>query len=193
MSYGGWLAALYALRFPERVRKVVLLAPGGTVLRLSFGFFMRVMMILAIRVPGASEDTLRRVLRWVFEDAFRDEACRTYVERDLAWMLKAGRYFVLPRMVWPTVLDDEAWRRWSVPCLFLVGEHEKIYSPAAALRRLRRVAPLVQAEIIPGAGHDLACVQPDVVARRVLEFLDEPVAPASGERDRAERLAVAAS
>jgi pimeloyl-ACP methyl ester carboxylesterase len=38
MSYGGWLASLYALRFPHRVRKVVLLAPGGTVLRLSFGF-----------------------------------------------------------------------------------------------------------------------------------------------------------
>src|SRR5512134_484432 len=52
MSYGGWLASLYALRFPERVRKVVLLAPGGTVLRFSLAFFIRVMMILAIRVPG---------------------------------------------------------------------------------------------------------------------------------------------
>ncbi len=175
MSYGGWLAGLYALRFPQRVRKVVLLAPGGIVLRWSFGFFMRVMAILVIRVPGASENTLRRVLRWVFEDAFRNEACRAYVEGDLAWMLKAGRYFVLPRMVWPTVLDDDAWRRWSVPCLFLVGEHEKIYSPQAALKRLRRVAPLVKAEIVPGAGHDLPCVQPDLVARRVLEFLDEPI------------------
>jgi len=175
MSYGGWLAALYALRFPHRVRKVVLLAPGGAVLRFSFAFFMRVMMILAIRIPGANEDALRRVLRWVFEDAFRNEACRRYVEGDLAWMLKAGRYFVLPRMVWPSVFDDEAWRRWSVPCLFLVGEHEKIYSPAAALKRLHRVAPLVKAEIVPGAGHDLTCVQPGPVARRVLEFLDEPV------------------
>ncbi|HEX9185834.1 MAG TPA: alpha/beta hydrolase [Vicinamibacteria bacterium] len=177
MSYGGWLAGLYSLRFPERVRKVVLLAPGGIAVRFSLAFFVRVMMILAIRVPGASEDTLRRVLRWVFEDAFRDEACRRYVEGDLAWMLGAGRYFVLPRMVWPTVLDDEAWRRWSVPGLFLVGEREKIYSPTAALRRLRRVAPLVRAEIVPGAGHDLTVVQPHLVASRVLDFLDERVAP----------------
>jgi pimeloyl-ACP methyl ester carboxylesterase len=177
LSYGGWLASLYALRFPERVRKVVLLAPGGTVLRFSFGFFMRVMAILAIRLPGASEDTFRRVLRWVFEDAFRNEECRTYVERDVTWLLKAGRYFVLPRLVWPTVLDDDAWRRWSVPCLFLVGEHERIYSPRAALKRLSRVAPTVKAEIVPGAGHDLGFVQPDLVARKVLAFLDEPVVP----------------
>jgi pimeloyl-ACP methyl ester carboxylesterase len=192
MSYGGWLAGLYALRFPRRVRKVVLLAPGGIVLRFSFAFFVRVMAILAIRVPGAKEDTFRRVLRWVFEDAFRgSEACRTYVEGDAAWMLKAGRYFVLPRMVWPTVLDDEGWRRWSVPCLFLVGEHERIYSPTAALKRLRRVAPLVEAEIVPGAGHDLTIVQPDLVARKVLEFLGAP-AP-TGEPDPVPPAAVAAS
>jgi pimeloyl-ACP methyl ester carboxylesterase len=191
MSYGGWLAGLYALRFPERVRKVVLLAPGGIVLRWSFGFFVRVLMILAIRIPGASEDTLRRVLRWIFADAFRCDTCRRYIEGELIWMLKAGRYFDLPRMVWPTVLEDEAWRRWSVPCLFLVGEHEKIYSPEAALKRLRRVAPHVKAEIVPGAGHDLTMVQPDLVARRVLEFLDEPMGRADQVSEAAEGLAVA--
>jgi pimeloyl-ACP methyl ester carboxylesterase len=156
MSYGGWLASLYAVRFPDRLRKVVLLAPGGTVLRFSFAFFMRVMMILAIRVPGASEEVLLRVLRWVFQDAVRSgEACWTYVERDLAPMLKAGRYFVLPRMVWPTVLDDDAWRRLRVPALFLVGENEKIYSPRAALRRLHRVAPASRRRSSPG--RDTTC------------------------------------
>ncbi len=77
-----------------------------------------------------------------------------------------------------------------MPCLFKVGEHERIYSPAAALRRLRRVAPIVEADIVPGAGHDLTFVQPDLVARRVLEFLDEP-API-GEPNRAVQPALAA-
>lgn len=70
-------------------------------------------------------------------------------------------------------------KAWQVPCLFLVGEHEKIYSPRAALRRLSRVAPLVKAEIVPGTGHDLTLVQPDLVARKVLDFLNEPIAPAT--------------
>ena len=32
-SYGGWMAALYALKFPERLDKLVLLSPPATVLR----------------------------------------------------------------------------------------------------------------------------------------------------------------
>lgn len=60
-----------------------------------------------------------------------------------------------------------------MPCLFLVGENEKIYSAKAAVGRLNRVAPQVKAEIIPGAGHGLTLVQPDILARRVLAFLGE--------------------
>jgi pimeloyl-ACP methyl ester carboxylesterase len=180
MSYGGWLAALYATRFPERLRKVVLLAPGGTVLRLSFGFFVRVMLILALRRPGSKEGALVRTLRWIFADAVRSgEAGRAFVERDVAAMVQARRLFTLPRPVWPTVLDDEAWRRWSVPGLFVVGENEKIYSARAAVRRLQRVAPRMRTRIIPGAGHDLTFVQPDLVARAVLDFLDQPEAVAA--------------
>jgi pimeloyl-ACP methyl ester carboxylesterase len=171
MSYGGWLASLYALRFPERVRKAVLLAPGGTVLRFSPWFYVRV-MYHALRLPGSQGDAFQRTLRWIFSDAVESgEAGRAYVEQDVAEILKSGRLFRLPPLVWPTVLDDAAWSRWSVPALFLVGEHEKIYSPRAALRRLARVAPGIRAEIVPGAGHDLTFVKPGLVAAKVLGFL----------------------
>ncbi len=38
LSYGGWLTSRYALRYPERVDKIVLLAPAATVLPLGPGF-----------------------------------------------------------------------------------------------------------------------------------------------------------
>jgi len=68
---------------------------------------------------------------------------------------------------------DKAWQGFGVPCLFLVGENEKIYSAEAAVGRLKRVAPQVKAEIIPGAGHDLTIAQADLVASKVLAFLGE--------------------
>jgi pimeloyl-ACP methyl ester carboxylesterase len=39
------------------------------------------------------------------------------------------------------------------------------------VRRLKRVAPRITAEIIPGAGHDLIIVQAARVNQRILQFL----------------------
>jgi pimeloyl-ACP methyl ester carboxylesterase len=173
VSLGGSIAGQYAVRFPGRVRSVVLLAPAGTVLRFSFGFYARV-MLLCTPLPGRGGGALRRTLLWIFEDAARgDDVCRARLERVMADLQLAVRVFALPRPPWPTVLDDEAWRNFGVPCLFLVGENEKIYSAKKAVRRLKRVAPQVKVEIIPGAGHDMGLVHPDLVGRKVLEFLDE--------------------
>ena len=169
ISYGGWLAGQYALRFPGRVRNVVLLAPACTVLPVSFAFLLR-MGLLSIPVGGP----LRRTLCWLFRDAVQSGgACRALVEEAIADVQLADRLFDLPRPPWPTVIDDKAWQGFSVPCLFLVGENEKIYSARAAVGRLNRVAPQVKAEIIPGAGHDLTIVQADLVVRQVLAFLSE--------------------
>jgi pimeloyl-ACP methyl ester carboxylesterase len=58
----------------------------------------------------------------------------------------------------PKVWTDAEWGSLKVPALFLVGEHELIYSAEKAVRRLKRLAPRVTADIIPGAGHDLTVV-----------------------------------
>ena len=173
MSFGGAIAAQYALRFPERLRSVLLLAPGGTVLSISFAFSVRA-ALLSIPIPGLAGSPLRRTFRWLFRDAAQgDDACRARFEQALAHVRMAVRAFALRPPPWPRVLNDEAWRSFSVPCLFLVGENEKLYSARAAVRRLSRVAPQVKAEIIPGAGHDLTLVQADLVFGRVLDFLAE--------------------
>ena len=173
ISYGGLIAGQYALRFPGRVRSVVLLAPGGLVLPLSWSFFVRI-TLLSLPLPGRSEGPLSRVLHWLSPDAERgDDACRARVERALADVQMAWRHMALPAPEWPTALDDQTWRDFSVPCLFVVGEHEKIYSAKAAVKRLNRVAPQVRTEVIPGAGHGLTITQPDLVARKALEFLEE--------------------
>jgi pimeloyl-ACP methyl ester carboxylesterase len=173
MSYGGWIAGQYALHYPGRLRNVVLLAPGGTVLPLSFGFFARI-TFLCLPLPGRGGGPLRRMLEWIFRDAAHgSDASRALFEQTATDMQKIWHLFDLPRPPWSTVLDDKAWQGLQVPCLFLVGENEKIYSAEKAVARLKRVAPQVKAEIIPGAGHDLTMVQAELVLRKALQFLGE--------------------
>lgn len=174
MSYGGWLASQVALGSPGLLRKVVMLAPGSTVLRLSPFFVFRI-LILSAHLPGHKERSLRKTFQWLFRDAMRSgEAGRALTEQVVQDMIMTGQQYALPRPVWPTVLSDEEWRRFPVPGLFMVGENEKIYSAKAAVRKLNRLAPQVKTEIIPNAGHDLTFVQADLVSRKIVSFLNEP-------------------
>lgn len=55
LSYGGWNFAQYALRRPDRVARLVLLAPAGTVAPINFAFIWRALLTLLPFGKGAME------------------------------------------------------------------------------------------------------------------------------------------
>ncbi len=61
-----------------------------------------------------------------------------------------------------------------MPTLFVVGERERMYSGPEALARLERVHPAIERALIPGAGHDMSWLKPDLVHRAVLGFFARP-------------------
>jgi pimeloyl-ACP methyl ester carboxylesterase len=167
LSYGGWLASRYAVRFPERLRALVLLAPVFTVLPLRVAWIVRAVLCL-IPLRWFS----RRFTRWLLDDLVRQgEAGKQIVDECAEDSFIAMRCFKPQPVVHPDLLSDEELRGLHVPTLYLVGENEKIYAAEDAVRRLRAVAPGLRAEILPGAGHDLTIVQADLVNDKILAFL----------------------
>jgi pimeloyl-ACP methyl ester carboxylesterase len=167
LSYGGWLTSLYALRHPGRLNRIVLLAPGGTVLPARREFWVRTILS---RLPHRY--FAKSYISWLLGD--KNETNRLVVERATDQLLLARRCFKRKRSVLPTVLEDEELRSIKVPALFLVGENERLYSSQEAVQRLNRVAPHIKTEIISNAGHDLTFVQVEMVNSKILEFLKEP-------------------
>ena len=164
MSFGGWVTAEYALRFPDSVRRAVLLAPAATVLPISAGFLWRGALAAA-----ASRYFVRRFVRWLFADLVRENPHRaaTAVEATLMTV----RCLQPWRILAPRVLSDDELARLSMPVLFVAGEHERIYSAERAKKRLARVAPRIQLATVAGAGHDLTTVAANMINRMILEFL----------------------
>ena len=167
MSFGGWLASLYALRFPARLRKVVLLAPAATVLPVSVAFISHALPTL---IPGMG--FRKKFYYWLLRDTVQSGATgRAKVDEIVAdWEVAERCFGPLPALP-ATVLTDREWQSISVPTLFLVGENEKVYSAPKAVQRLNRIAPQIKTETIPQAGHDLWVAQAESVTRKVLEFL----------------------
>ena len=169
LSYGGWLTSQYALRFPERLAKMVLLAPAGTVLPIRLEWILRAVLCF---LPHRY--FTKRFLFWLLEDLVKkDEDSRIMLEEEVDAIVVRMRCFKTIRLIRPTVLDDADLMNINVPTLYLVGEHEKIYSAGKAIQRLHKMAPQIKTEVIPDAGHDLTFVHPEMVNKKILEFLRE--------------------
>jgi pimeloyl-ACP methyl ester carboxylesterase len=66
ISFGGWLTSHYALFFPNRFNKIVLLTPTCTVLPMGLSFFIRgALMPLPIRY------FTKRMFYWLYEDSVK--------------------------------------------------------------------------------------------------------------------------
>jgi pimeloyl-ACP methyl ester carboxylesterase/TM2 domain-containing membrane protein YozV len=170
LSYGGWLSSQYALDHPERLDKIVLLAPAATILPLGPGFIKSgLLSILPHRY------FINKSMQLVLEDLWKkDEKSRAFAENWVDHLNLGLRSFKPKMLVSPTVLTDEELKSLKMPVLFLVGENEKIYSAQNAVDRLNKIAPHITVEIIPDAGHDLSAVQAELVNQKILDFLEKP-------------------
>ncbi|MCK4470580.1 MAG: alpha/beta hydrolase [Anaerolineae bacterium] len=167
-SYGGWQASLYALSFPQRLNKLILLAPAMTVLPGRLEVFVRAMLYYFI----PTHFIVQRYLYWYNADSVRkDETSREAIDNMVTELLLSTKCFKRRRFVPPTVLTNKDWQSLKVPTLFLVGENEVTYSAQKAIRHLNKVAPKVKTVITPDAGHDLAIVKTEWVNNEVLKFL----------------------
>jgi len=165
MSFGGWLALNYAVASPQRIRKLVLLSPGGLL-----------PMVRQFSVRGTLMATLptRLTVNWFFHWlGFTD---RVYA--NLLEMVYLGlKHFRMPletARIWPAVVADEELCTMTVPTLLLIGEHEVISDPARALDRARRLVPDFEGELVPDCRHDMCSTQHQIVDARVIDFLQKP-------------------
>jgi pimeloyl-ACP methyl ester carboxylesterase len=162
-SHGGWLALSLALHPVERVRRLILLAPAASFLRLVPQFYLR--GIPTILFPRRSWIT--RFMQWMTVEGFIVN--ELFVEQFVLGM----KHFRSQITVLPTVFTDDELRRIQVPTLLLIGEEEVIYDPQAAVNRARRLMPHLEAEMIPNASHGLPMEQAEFVDERVLDFLNQ--------------------
>ncbi|NQV15684.1 alpha/beta hydrolase [bacterium] len=171
LSFGGWLTSQYTLSHPQRLNRVIWVAPVATVKPLPGEWAWR--GILSALPHRYFMKTF--MMDWLFEDLckMQDKQNLKLIDDLMQDAILGLKSFVFRMPVMPTVLTDVELEGIEVKTLFLVGENEKLYSAGEAVSRLNQVAPQLKTEIIPNAGHDLTLVQLDLVNSRILEFLRE--------------------
>ena len=171
-SYGGWLTLNYAMSKPERVKKIVVLSPAGSFLPNVTQFTLRGMSLAFF----PRRFLVDRFMRWLtLKENLRDHDVRALSDCLVNQMdlgLKHFRMAAETLRVGPAPFSDEELRGVQVPTLLLIGDHEVLYDPAAALDRARRLIPSLEGQLVWRASHDMPYSQHQVVDARVLEFLN---------------------
>jgi pimeloyl-ACP methyl ester carboxylesterase len=169
LSFGGWLTSQYTLAHPNRLNKVIWLAPVATIIDIPGEWAWRGILST---IPHRYF-MKKFMVDWLFEDLSQknDESSTKQLDKLIDDALLGLKCFKFRMPVTPSVLTDNELQCIKVPTLFLVGENEKIYPAKKAVERLNTIAPQIQTEIIPNAGHDLTIVQAELVNKKVLDFL----------------------
>ena len=190
LSMGGMIAQEVALRFPHRVRALVLggTSPGGPHAVLP----LRELAALAGHLPGPPGSARARALAAaLFSPAFR----REHPERVAELLPYFARHRAHPAGVaahWWASFYHDTWARLPLltrPTLVLHGGADGL-TPIASARRLAARIPGAELAVVPGAGHAYLLEAPQVSYDLLLDFLDRvgPVGPGSPPSPLAARL-----
>ncbi len=162
-SMGGWIAASFALRFPERVNKLVLNDAIGIVAG-------------SVELPVDLRPSTLQNMREVLEFMFCDKSLATDELVELAYALH------LERNDGPTIasvlenihlrlerLDDEL-HRLNAPTLLIWGDCDRV-SPLSVAENYHRLIAGSKLEVIPHCGHIPALEKPQELVERITKFL----------------------
>jgi len=167
-SYGGGLAAGYAIAHPSKIEKLILFAPACR----NFPIKMKTLFALIYQDKVRTRKVTTRHLYWERADAVKKDAMtKKIVDEMIEELLLSRKCFAPHYWVMPFPIKTEDWAKLGMPCLFFVGENDILVQADEVIPMLHRVAPKIETRVVTDAGHDLLIVKSDEIIDDCLTFL----------------------
>jgi pimeloyl-ACP methyl ester carboxylesterase len=161
ISIGGWMATEFALRHPDMVQKLILVAPGGV-------------FDPSVPMPDLNSLPPGEILNYLAHDprVFDPYLPKTQEDADKFQAMLAGEGETLagiaPQGPFRPGIEEEL-KKLDMPVLLLWGKEDRVLPPALA-ESWQKALPSVDLRYFEGAGHTL--LDESAEAREaVMEFL----------------------
>ena len=138
-SLGGWIALDFAIKYPERISKLVLIATAGiTNIRLKTVFWIMVTSL-------SGQKGFDKLNKMVYGDLEIDQ-------QSLAFANLVRQHYV-PRTDALPVFSDEQLQQIKCPVLFIGGENDCFYISEKTAKRIERNIRYAKSMVIKNSGH----------------------------------------
>lgn len=152
-SLGGWLALRFGTLYPEKVKKLVLLAPAG------IGEQNPAFGLLAMELLPKGEAGIDELFTQINGGMPIPEIRLNY--QKLITSVFNARQEIVP------IFSDNELQKLNMPCLIFVGAKDIMIKSDETAARAARLIPLCKVETLPERGHSLVDL-----SNEILEFLD---------------------
>jgi pimeloyl-ACP methyl ester carboxylesterase len=161
LSQGGWTALKFAAAQPERVSRLVLLAPGGVV-SVRASFLLRALPLSLLGRRGG--EAISRIVRG---NQPIDPAAVEYMNVIMTHF--KSRVGALPNF------SDAELARLTMPVLLILGEQDALFESAKIAARLQKLLPHLTVRLLPDVGHVLHSVSNEIAPFLAEEQVGAPV------------------
>jgi pimeloyl-ACP methyl ester carboxylesterase len=155
-SEGGFIGSNYAIDYPERIEKLVLLGPMGYAGATQS--VLRIMLAQFFPIKPIQESTFS----WAFSDS-------PELENEFGEWFQLIMSGIKPAKVTPLPFSVEQRQSIQVPVLFVFGERDNLVGDPEKARSLVQDIPDVRVEVVD-AGHLMGGELPEQVNGLILDF-----------------------
>lgn len=169
LSYGSWLAACFAQRYPAKVISLTLCAGSTGMSEASYGEKMR---FEASRLRPIEQGQTPADIAHEVVEAISGPNSTAYSRTELLASMQA-----IPRTTYLSALrcflnppGKIPFEKFDFPTMFVAGEHDKL-APPAEMHDVAQRVPNSRFEMIKGAGHLVNIEKPAEFNQVLLDFL----------------------
>jgi len=141
ISQGGWTALRFATTRPERVTRLVLLAPGG-VMPARPAFILKAIPLSLFGRWGA--ERINRIV--LGRDPMHPEAVKFMNTILTHFRARRGKEYLF---------SEAELKRLSMPTLLIGGAQDALIPMESVIPRMQKFVPQLKSVLIPGLGHAL--------------------------------------
>jgi pimeloyl-ACP methyl ester carboxylesterase len=140
-SLGAWLSAKFAIKYPEKIDKLILICPAG------IGTQNKKFILTALFYMFLGEKGIRKLFKIINGNVEMPEII-------LRFQMLIGKHFNTRKEPIPIFSDDEV-SRLTMPVFLFVGAKDIMLHSLETADRVKKLVPNAKINILPEGGHSL--------------------------------------
>ncbi|MDP4144084.1 MAG: alpha/beta hydrolase [Bacillota bacterium] len=162
LSIGGWNAANYAINYPRRVKKLVLLSPVQILAKMYLRFFIKIMRMGL----HPTRENVEKYIGW-------GSANEAPLPDSVIEQFTISVMNVNPNAAFPKMIKKQKLMTLKMPVMILLGKNEFAFDINKAISVGRSMISNLSIDVIENASHLISVSSPNIVNEKIIQFLDK--------------------